>query len=58
MVRFDRVRVTSVYERDALRPGDRVRGPAVVTQLDATTVMPPGWRGAVHRNGTLVLEPA
>jgi N-methylhydantoinase A len=32
-----------VYERSALGVGDRIAGPAVVTQLDATTLVPPAW---------------
>jgi N-methylhydantoinase A len=54
---FDgRMRRTDVFDRDWLRPGDRLRGPALVLQLDATTVLPPGWSGTVHPGGTLVLE--
>ena len=33
-----------------------VRGPALVLQFDATTAVPPGWRGVVDRSGTLLLE--
>ena len=55
-VRFDRERQTWMYERERLRAGDRLRGPALVLQLDSTTVIPPGWRGAVDRLGNLVLE--
>ena len=57
-VRFDRERATPVYDRDELRAGARLRGPALVVQLDATTVVPRGWRGAVDRAGNLVLERA
>lgn len=32
---------TSVYARDALRPGARIKGPAIVEQLDSTTMIPP-----------------
>ncbi len=55
-VRFDRDRQTWLYERSELRSGDRLRGPAVVLQLDATTVVPPGWQGRVDRTGNLILE--
>ena len=33
---------TPVYERSALRAGVQFVGPAVVDQLDATTLVPPG----------------
>ena len=33
---------TPVYDRDALRAGTRLDGPAIVEQLDSTIVVPPG----------------
>lgn len=45
-----------VYERASLRSGHRVRGPAIVCQMDATTLIPPGWQGRVDGFGNLVLE--
>ena len=51
-----RSRATWVYDRTALRARDRLRGPALVLQLDATTAIPPGWRGVVDAAGNLVLE--
>jgi N-methylhydantoinase A len=53
---FGRPRATTVYDRSLLRAGDRLRGPALVLQLDATTALPPGWRGIVDRVGNVVLE--
>ncbi|GAB4215639.1 MAG: hydantoinase/oxoprolinase family protein [Roseiflexaceae bacterium] len=46
---------TPVYARADTRPGDRIPGPAVITQLDATTVVPPGWAAEVDAGGNLVL---
>ncbi|MCC7484431.1 MAG: hydantoinase/oxoprolinase family protein [Burkholderiales bacterium] len=34
--------VTGVYDRDRLPAGCRIAGPAIVEQMDATTVVPPG----------------
>ncbi len=34
----------------------KTTGPAVIVQMDATTAVPPGWRGAVDPFGNLVLE--
>jgi N-methylhydantoinase A len=31
-------------------------GPAIITQYDTTTVLPPGWRALVDETGNLVLE--
>ena len=32
-----------LYERAALGAGDTIEGPAIVSQLDATTLVLPGW---------------
>jgi N-methylhydantoinase A len=53
---FDRERRAAVYERSAISAGARIRGPALVTQLDATTVVPPGWSGVVDGAENMVLE--
>jgi N-methylhydantoinase A len=47
---------TRLAQRDALRPGARIAGPAVVIQDDATTWVPAGWRGVVDGDLNLVLE--
>jgi len=39
-----------------LATGAHVAGPAIVTEEGATLWVPAGWRGAMHRSGTLVLE--
>jgi N-methylhydantoinase A len=46
----------TIYERDRLDIGATIAGPAVVEQFDATTVIPPGWRGKVDGFRNLVLE--
>jgi N-methylhydantoinase A len=47
---------TAVYRRTALGPGDRIDGPAIVEQMDSTTVVPPGWRADVAAEGSLLME--
>lgn len=47
-----------VYERSALGPGSTLRGPAIVEQLDTTTVLLPAWTAATSESGALLLEPA
>ena len=49
---------TRIYDRARLRAGNRLRGPAVVTEYSATTVLLPGWRARVDAYGNLLLEPA
>jgi N-methylhydantoinase A len=45
-----------VYRRPALPLGGRFAGPAIVEEMGATTVVPPGWAGRVGELGELVLE--
>jgi N-methylhydantoinase A/oxoprolinase/acetone carboxylase beta subunit len=47
---------TRLYQRDSLLAGHTLPGPAVIVQLDATTVIPPGWQGTVDAWGHLVVE--
>ncbi|AXK35242.1 5-oxoprolinase [Streptomyces armeniacus] len=53
-----RWRDTPLHRRDALRPGHTVRGPAVIAEADATTVVDPGWQAAVDPRGHLLLARA
>jgi N-methylhydantoinase A/oxoprolinase/acetone carboxylase beta subunit len=46
----------ALYRRDQLGRGFTVRGPVVVCEYSATTVVPPGWRLRVDAVGGLVLE--
>jgi len=43
-------------QREALGAGARIVGPAIVEQLDATTVVPPGQHGHVDRFGNLIIR--
>ena len=45
-----------VYDRDRLRAGNRIAGPAIVEQMDATTVLLPGMTGRVEPYLNLILE--
>jgi N-methylhydantoinase A len=49
---------TPIYDRGELRPGNAVAGPAVVVQDDTTTVIGPGYRGAVDSFGNILIEEA
>jgi N-methylhydantoinase A len=46
-----------VYDRARLRAGDVVRGPAVVTEMDSTTLVLPGHVATVHESGSLLITP-
>nr|MBA3794447.1 hydantoinase/oxoprolinase family protein [Rubrobacter sp.] len=47
---------TPLLDRNKLRPGNEIVGPAVVVQDDTTTVIEPGYRGAVDRFGNILIE--
>jgi N-methylhydantoinase A len=44
-----------LYQRERLRAGHVISGPAVIFQLDTTTVITPGWQARVDPYGTLVI---
>jgi N-methylhydantoinase A len=44
------------YDRDALRPGDTLDGPALIFQLDSTTWLPAGWSARVDGYGNLIAQ--
>ncbi len=45
-----------VFERTALLAGDRVSGPALIREANATTVVEPGWTGEVTGQNHLILR--
>ncbi|MDI6895313.1 MAG: hydantoinase/oxoprolinase family protein [Bacillota bacterium] len=47
---------TRIFVRDALRPGQLFEGPAIIEELTATTVVPPGYRVEVDRFGSMVIS--
>jgi N-methylhydantoinase A len=48
---------TRVYDRSKLRFGNIIDGPAIVTQLDSTTLILPGHRGQIDRVGNIIIAP-
>ena len=47
---------TPFYERSALRAGNVIAGPAIVEQLDSTTVVPPGTTARVLPDGAIIID--
>ena len=45
-----------IYEREMLEPGNILTGPAIITQYDTTTVLPPGWQASVDAVRNLIIE--
>ena len=52
----DKAHSTPIYDRNALSPGNRIEGPAVIDQLDATTVLYPGDSLRVDEAFNLLIE--
>ncbi len=49
-------REANVYDRYALRSGDKIEGPAIIEEREATTIIPHGSRVAVDEVLNLVIE--
>jgi 5-oxoprolinase (ATP-hydrolysing) len=49
---------TPVFERDDLRAGDRIAGPALIREANATTMIEPRWAAGVTATNGLVVERA
>ncbi|KAJ55356.1 5-oxoprolinase [Actibacterium mucosum KCTC 23349] len=47
---------TPIFDRNALGAGARLAGPAILTQLDTTTLIAPGWTAEVHPSGALLIS--
>ena len=49
-------RSTHILRRESLGPGSVLEGPAIIEQLDTTTVLPPGFRALVDESGNLIVR--
>jgi N-methylhydantoinase A len=49
---------TTIYDRSKLVPGNRVEGPAIVTEFDSTTVVLAGHAAEVDRYLNLIINPS
>ena len=47
---------TPVFRRGALQPGDKIKGPAILAEDNATTVVEPGWQAEVTPLAHLLLR--
>ena len=47
---------TSIYDRQSLRAGHRLAGPAIVRQQDSTTVIEPGYQGTIDGDGNIIIN--
>jgi N-methylhydantoinase A/oxoprolinase/acetone carboxylase beta subunit len=47
----------TVYDRALLKAGNKVRGPAIVMEMDSTTVILPKHTGTVDQYGNILIYP-
>ncbi|WP_430395470.1 hydantoinase B/oxoprolinase family protein [Ferrovibrio sp.] len=47
---------TPVYDRDKLNPGEKLNGPAIITESTSTIVLEPGWQARLTERRDLVLK--
>ncbi len=47
---------TKFYERTELLAGNKIAGPAIITQFDSTSVVPPGYTAEVDPHGNLLIK--
>ena len=47
----------TLYDRARLRAGDRIEGPAIVIEMDTTSLILPGHHGIVERHGSILIYP-
>ncbi len=55
---FDRAGpiATAIYQRDQLKPGDQIHGPAIVEQMDTTTLIRPGSLATLNSANHLIIN--
>ena len=53
---FDGWRDTPIYDRGKLVSGNQLRGPAIIEQMDSTTVVHPGQDASVDQFGNIIIE--
>jgi N-methylhydantoinase A len=51
-------RAAAIYDRARLRAGDTIAGPAVITEMDSTTLIELHHVGRVDDHGTILITPA
>ncbi|MEM7189940.1 MAG: hydantoinase/oxoprolinase family protein, partial [Pseudomonadota bacterium] len=46
-----------IYDRAGLKGGDSIQGPAIVTEMDSTSLILPGHVGEVDSLGNILINP-
>jgi len=51
-------RAANIYDRAKLKAGDRIEGPAIVVEMDSTTLILPGHVGEIDAVGSILIRPS
>jgi N-methylhydantoinase A len=51
------MRAAKIYDRTKLAAGNRIEGPAVIAQMDSTTLILPGHTGEIDAVGNILIQP-
>ena len=54
---YGRPERTGLYNRDELRPGERLVSPCIITEYSATTLVPAGASAALDTHANIIIEP-
>jgi N-methylhydantoinase A len=49
-------RLSTIYRRETLKPGDSIPGPALITEYTSATLLPPGSSAQVDGRGNLLID--
>ena len=52
-----REQAATIYDRTRLCAGNRIEGPAIITEMDSTTLLLPGHVALVHPSGNILIWP-
>jgi N-methylhydantoinase A len=55
---FDgQLRPTTIYDRDRLKAGHQVPGPAIIVEMDSTSLVEPGWQATIDKHANILIVP-
>lgn len=50
--------VASIYDRAKLQAGNLIEGPAIITEMDSTTLVLADCQAEIHETGVILIRPA
>ena len=53
----DKMQKAAIYDRDKLRAGDKIPGPAIITEMDSTALVLSGCEAKIDDYGNIIINP-